>query len=139
MSNGPGAGPYPYRLKWEKILRNNRFKTLLIAYTLSQLSEGMTQTALTWLAFRSANNHIGLVAIISLLQTLIPFFIIIPAGFLADRIPAPPLLAGVNLFKGATYALIPLISLFGPATESSILTIVILRPFLQSAQGENRY
>lgn len=132
LSNGPGAGPYPYRLKWEKILRNNRFKTLLIAYTLSQLSEGMTQTALTWLAFRSANNHIGLVATISLLQTLIPFFIIIPAGFLADRIPAPPLLAGVNLFKGATYALIPLISLFGPASESSILTIVILTAILSS-------
>ncbi|AIA31790.1 MFS transporter [Leptospirillum ferriphilum] len=132
MSNGPGTGPFPYRLKWERILRNNRFRMLLAAYTLSQFSEGMTQTSLTWIAFRSSHNHIGLVATIGLLQTLIPFFIILPAGYLADRFPAPPLLAGVNLFKGATYALIPLISLLEPISRTSILSIVILTAILSS-------
>jgi MFS family permease len=132
LSNGPGTGPYPYRLKWEKILRNNRFRMLLTAYTLSQFSEGMTQTSLTWIAFRSADNHIGLVATIGLIQTIIPFFVILPAGYLADRFPAPPLLAGVNLFKGATYALIPLISLLEPISPNSILSIVILTAVLSS-------
>ncbi len=132
LSNGPGTGPYPYLLKWERILRNNRFRMLLTAYTLSQFSEGMTQTSLTWIAFRSSHNHIGLVATIGLLQTVIPFFVILPAGYLADRFPAPPLLAGVNLFKGATYALIPLISLLEPISRTSILSIVILTAVLSS-------
>ena len=105
---------------------------LLAAYTLSQFSEGMTQTSLTWIAFRSSHNHIGLVATIGILQTVIPFFIILPAGYLADRFPAPPLLAGVNLFKGATYALIPLISLLEPISPTAILSIVILTAVLSS-------
>ncbi|MHB1605595.1 MAG: MFS transporter [Leptospirales bacterium] len=119
-------------MKWGRILQNNRFKTLLLAYTVSQLSEGMTQTALTWIAFKAGYNQIGLVAIIGFLQTLVPFFFILPAGFLADRIPAPPLLAAVNLFKGATYALIPLFALLGPLSDFTLKGIVIITAILSA-------
>ncbi|MHB1286434.1 MAG: MFS transporter [Leptospirales bacterium] len=126
LSDGQTPVSFLPRLKWERILQNNRFKTLLVAFTISQLSEGMTQTALTWIAFRLSHNHIALVATIVFLQTLVPFFIIFPAGFLADRIPAPPLLAAVNLFKGATYSLLPLFALLGPLTATNIQAVVII-------------
>ena len=126
LSDGEIPGSFLRKLKWERILQNNRFKTLLLAFTVSQLSEGMTQTALTWIAFRIDHNQISLVATIVFIQTLVPFFIILPAGFLADRIPAPPILAAVNLFKGATYSLIPLFALLGPLTNVSIQGVVIM-------------
>ncbi len=126
LSDGQTPVSFLPRLKWERILQNNRFKTLLVAFTISQLSEGMTQTALTWIAFRLSHNHITLVATIVFLQTLVPFFIIFPAGLLADRIPAPPLLAAANLFKGATYSLLPLFALLGPLTATKIQAVVIM-------------
>lgn len=132
MSDGQTSGSFFYKLKWERILKNNRFKTLLLAFTVSQLSEGMTQTALTWIAFKAGYNQIGLVATIGFLQTLVPFLFILPAGFLADRVPAPPLLAAVNLFKGSTYALIPLFALLGPLSDSTLKGIVIVTAVLSA-------
>lgn len=135
MSTGKRPKPFAFTLRWEKILRNSRFKALIIALTLTQLSEGMTQTALTWIAFRTGHNNISLVATIGFLQTLIPLLIILPGGFLADRLPPSPLLSGINLFKGFTYSLIPLFSLFGPVSVTKLETIVILTAFLSSLFG----
>jgi DHA3 family macrolide efflux protein-like MFS transporter len=135
LSTGKRPIPFAFTLRWEKILRNSRFKALILALTLTQLSEGMTQTALTWIAFRTGHNNISLVATIGFLQTLIPILVILPGGFLADRLPSSPLLSGINLFKGFTYSLIPLFSLFGPVSVTKLETIVILTALLSSLFG----
>ncbi len=132
LSTGKRPRAFVFNLRWEKILRNSRFKAVILALTLTQMSEGMTQTALTWIAFRTGHNNLSLVATIGFLQTLVPFLIILPGGFLADRLPSSPMLSGINLFKGFTYSLIPLFSLFGPVSVLKLEIIVILTAVLSS-------
>ncbi len=108
-----------------RTLASAPFVGLLVAYMLTQFSEGMTQTALTWIAFRIRHDDVTLVGRIGMLQTLIPFLILIPVGILIDLLPREIFIAGINLFKGATYAIIPLLSLFEPIRTNSILVVVV--------------
>jgi MFS family permease len=139
--SGPGGGilaGYLAGLRGgllSRSLKSAPFVALLLAYTLSQFSEGMTQTALTWLAFRLLHNDVALVGRIGLLQTAIPFLILIPAGVLVDAIPRSMFLAGINLFKGATYAIIPLIGLFEPVREGPVVLVVVCTAVLSSGFG----
>jgi len=111
------------------------FVGLLAAYTLTQFSEGMTQTALTWIAFRIRHNDVTLVGRIGLLQTIIPFLILIPAGVLIDLLPRQIFMAAINLFKGATYAIIPLMSLFEPLRTPTLLTVVVVTALFSAGFG----
>lgn len=111
------------------------FVGLLLAYALTQFSEGMTQTALTWIAFRIRHNDVTLVGRIGLLQTIIPFLILIPAGVLIDLLPRQIFMAAINLFKGSTYAIIPILSLFEPLRTPSLLVIVVVTALLSSGFG----
>jgi len=116
-------------------LKSAPFVALLSAYTLSQFSEGMTQTVLTWLAFRIHHNDVALVGRIGLIQTIIPFLILIPVGILVDAIPRSIFISGINLFKGATYAIIPLLSLFEPVNPGSLILIVVSTSILSAGFG----
>ncbi|MEC4683687.1 MAG: MFS transporter [Nitrospirota bacterium] len=118
-----------------RTLKSAPFVALLSAYTLSQFSEGMTQTALTWLAFRIHHNDVALVGRIGLLQTIIPFLILIPVGVLVDILPRSIFMAGINLFKGATYAIIPLIGLFEPVKAGPLILVVISTAILSAGFG----
>lgn len=111
------------------------FVALLLAFTLTQFSEGMTQTALTWIAFRIRHDDVTLVGRIGLLQTIIPFLILLPVGVLIDLLPRQIFMAGINLFKGATYAVIPLLSLFEPLRTSFILAVVVGTALLSAGFG----
>ena len=111
------------------------FVALLLAYTITQFSEGMTQTALTWIAFRIRHDDVTLVGRIGLFQTIIPFLILLPVGVLIDLLPRQIFMAGINLFKGATYAVIPLLSLFEPLRTSFILAVVVGTALLSAGFG----
>ena len=111
------------------------FFALLLAYTITQFSEGMTQTALTWIAFRIRHDDVTLVGRIGLFQTIIPFLILLPVGVLIDLLPRQIFMAGINLFKGATYAVIPLLSLFEPLRTSFILAVVVGTALLSAGFG----
>jgi len=108
---------------------------VIFAYSLSQLSEGLTQTAITWIAYKMALEKLTLISRIGFLQTLIPFLIILPIGFVIDKLPKPPLLSGINIFKGATYAILPLIALFNQTSSIQLLTIVTVTAFLSAFFG----
>ncbi len=108
---------------------------MIFAYSLSQLSEGLTQTAITWIAYKMALEKLTLISRIGFLQTLIPFLIILPIGFVIDKLPKPPLLSGINIFKGATYAILPLIALFNQTSSIQLLTIVTVTAFLSAFFG----
>ena len=111
------------------------FVGLLSAYAISQFSEGMTQTALTWIAFRIRHGDVSLVGRIGLIQTIVPFLVLIPAGLLIDLLPRQILLAALNLFKGATYALVPLLSLFAPIGTLPLIAIVVATAVLSAGVG----
>jgi uncharacterized membrane protein YccC len=77
------------------------FVGLLSAYAISQFSEGMTQTALTWIAFRIRHGDVSLVGRIGLIQTIVPFLVLIPAGlFLGKPEYAIPVLSFSIGFAG---------------------------------------
>ncbi len=111
------------------------FVGLLSAFAISQFSEGITQTALTWIAFRIRHGDVSLVGRIGVIQTVVPFLVLIPAGFLVDRLPRQILLAALNLFKGATYTLVPLLALFSPIGTVPLLTIVVVTAVFSAAVG----
>ncbi|MGC8528950.1 MAG: MFS transporter [Leptospirillia bacterium] len=111
------------------------FVGLLSAYAISQFSEGITQTALTWIAFRIRHGDVSLVGRIGVIQTVVPFLVLIPAGFLVDRLPRQVLLAALNLFKGATYTLVPILALFSPIRTTPLLTIVVVTAAFSAAVG----
>ncbi|MGC8500459.1 MAG: MFS transporter [Leptospirillia bacterium] len=111
------------------------FVGLLSAYAISQFSEGMTQTALTWIAFRIRHGDVSLVGRIGLIQTIVPFLVLIPAGLLIDLLPRQILLAALNLFKGATYTLVPLLSLFAPIGTPPLIAIVVATAVLSAGVG----
>lgn len=113
----------------------NRLRGVILAYTLSQLSEGLTQTAITWIAYRMASQKLTLISKIGFLQTLIPFLIILPIGVIVDKLPKPPLLSGINIFKGATYTIIPLIALVNQPTSTQLLVIIGMTALLSSFFG----
>ena len=111
------------------------FVGLLSAYAISQFSEGMTQTALTWIAFRIRHGDVSLVGHIGVIQTVVPFLVLIPAGLLVDLLPRQALLAALNLFKGATYSLIPVLALFAPVKTGPLLIIVVATAIFSAAVG----
>jgi MFS family permease len=125
-------GPFSFL---KQSIDKNRLRGVIFAYSLSQLSEGLTQTAITWIAYKMAVEKLTLISKISFLQTLIPFLIILPIGFVIDKLPKPPLLSGINIFKGATYAILPLIALFNQTSSIQLLTIVTATAFLSSFFG----
>ncbi len=125
-------GPFSFL---KQSIDKNRLRGVIFAYSLSQLSEGLTQTAITWIAYKMALEKLTLISRIGFLQTLIPFLIILPIGFVIDKLPKPPLLSGINIFKGATYAILPLIALFNQTSSIQLLTIVTVTAFLSAFFG----
>ena len=125
-------GPFSFL---KQSIDKNRLRGVIFAYSLSQLSEGLTQTAITWIAYKMALEKLTLISRIGFLQTLIPFLIILPIGFVIDKLPKPPLLSGINIFKGATYAILPLIALFNQTSPMQLLGIVTATAFLSSFFG----
>lgn len=138
--SGPGFRPDAVPVASRRGLLSRSFRSapfvsLLLAYTLSQFSEGMTQTVLTWIAFRLHHNDVALVGRIGLIQTLVPFVILIPVGLLVDALPRSIFMAAITLFKGATYAIIPLLALFEPVRPGLLMGVVLSTSILSAGFG----